>query len=644
MTRFDPSLFVKRLIIARGGARVYDELFHLGVNIIRGEKNAVGKSTIANAIFYALGGEGVTWVDEALLCDSVTIEVAVNGVAITLHREISQSKERPMRFFWGSFETATAGDPTAWQIFPFAARGASQSFSQVLFRAMGIPEVKGDLASRLTMHQLLRLMFADQETPSAEMYRQEPLFSSKDTLDAVGSLLCGVYDDRIYEISSELRAKQTEKDELSGQLTVLWRLLQTTDQIEGLTRLLEQVKEREKDRASLYASIEDLRSGRWDNSDDVKHKRLQALAKQVEEINSQVVSMDRELSNLLFEIDDSAQFLTALNDNNGALSDSSATREALGEIMFGYCPACFNDIAEKVEGVCTLCKSPVEKKMADARMLRIRQELSLQIEESSRLQEKRIKRQGELLLVLPTLRSKQASLALQYNELASSVTSNKDDAISQAYERLGYVSREIEDLQQQVELARSLDALENRKSTLVSEMSRLTDEYQRRVASRDEKQTQAYAEIKEIVAYVLNHDEDNGPVEGKFKSAEPEDIDFSFRNNTVTVGGRRNFSASSMVILKNAFHLALVLASTRKDFFRYPRFALFDDIEDKGMTNPRSHNFQRLLVSLSDSAKVEHQIIFTTSVVDPTLNIPQYTVGEYYTTQSKSLKINSGLN
>ena len=38
MMRFDPSLFVSRLVIEANGRPVYDEGFNQGLNIIRGEK------------------------------------------------------------------------------------------------------------------------------------------------------------------------------------------------------------------------------------------------------------------------------------------------------------------------------------------------------------------------------------------------------------------------------------------------------------------------------------------------------------------------------------------------------------------------------------------------------------------------------
>ena len=112
---------------------------------------------------------------------------------------------------------------------------------------------------------------------------------------------------------------------------------------------------------------------------------------------------------------------------------------------------------------------------------------------------------------------------------------------------------------------------------------------------------------------------------------------FSFSTDDIAVDGKKLFAASSMVLLKNAFHLALVFASTRDPEFRYPRFALFDNIEDKGMEEERSHHFQRLIVESSASAEVEHQIIFTTSKIAPELEVPELTVGRFYKLSAKSL-------
>ena len=69
-----------------------------------------------------------------------------------------------------------------------------------------------------------------------------------------------------------------------------------------------------------------------------------------------------------------------------------------------------------------------------------------------------------------------------------------------------------------------------------------------------------------------------------------------------------------------------------------------DNIEDKGMTEARSQNFQRLIVATANAIDVEHQIIFTTSMIDPSLDRPDLTVGDKYDFNNKSLKIGRSKN
>ena len=77
--------------------------------------------------------------------------------------------------------------------------------------------------------------------------------------------------------------------------------------------------------------------------------------------------------------------------------------------------------------------------------------------------------------------------------------------------------------------------------------------------------------------------------------------------------------------------------------FGYPRFLLCDNIEDKGMTVERSRNFQRNIVALSKAAKIEHQIIFTTSMIDPGLDTAEFTIGPNYVDGRKTLDIKAAL-
>jgi len=117
-------------------------------------------------------------------------------------------------------------------------------------------------------------------------------------------------------------------------------------------------------------------------------------------------------------------------------------------------------------------------------------------------------------------------------------------------------------------------------------------------------------------------------------------VNVDFSTNRISVDGRSTFAASSNVYLKNAFHLALLQASTRRDYMRYARLAIFDNVEDKGMEPERSHNFQLLVREFSDTTEVEHQVIMFTSMIAPELeNVPTLLVGPFYTHDFKTLRI-----
>ena len=87
----------------------------------------------------------------------------------------------------------------SWERFPIRRHAARESFSQVMFRSMLIPEAKSEGAANVTMHQVLRLCYSDQRTPASRLFRFEP-FDTQSIRVAVGDLLCGVSGYEIYEI------------------------------------------------------------------------------------------------------------------------------------------------------------------------------------------------------------------------------------------------------------------------------------------------------------------------------------------------------------------------------------------------------------------------------------------------------------
>src|SRR6202011_4977585 len=116
--RYDPTLIVTRLVVERNGHAVYDEPFHEGVNVIRGE-NSSGKSTILNFIFYGLGGDLADWSEVALLCTRVMLEVQLNGHVATFSRKISNEHGQEMEIFGGDYESARAAPRAEWVRYPY---------------------------------------------------------------------------------------------------------------------------------------------------------------------------------------------------------------------------------------------------------------------------------------------------------------------------------------------------------------------------------------------------------------------------------------------------------------------------------------------------------------------------------------------
>ncbi len=63
-------------------------------------------------------------------------------------------------------------------------------------------------------------------------------------------------------------------------------------------------------------------------------------------------------------------------------------------------------------------------------------------------------------------------------------------------------------------------------------------------------------------------------------------------------------------------------------------------MEDKGMEEDRSRNFQSILIKrLADIGNTDFLVIFATSSIAKELDNQEYTISEYYTEENKSLKI-----
>lgn len=636
MTLRNPSLRLIRLVVTKSGKSAYDEAFHPGVNVIRSEGNSRGKSTIADLIFFSLGGDLTEWKDEAGSCDQTFAEVALNGTVATLRRDIEPGKTQvPMWIYFGSLSDGRANDIEGWSKFSYSRYGDRESFSQILFRALDIPEVPSDDAN-ITMHQILRLMYVDQMTPVSAIFRMEER-DAPNRRQAVGDLVCGVLDDRIYP--SQIRARQLDREyaEVTGQFSGLLRVLRRVDENLDFSDLLSKVKSTEEARTKALEDIERLKSSRYvrETTSVESSPVLNALQTDIDKVSRDIVSGQRDLDQIVLAMEDATLLMADLEKNIQQIGQSKATADALGTLVFTFCPSCLTPtqgLSDKHR--CHLCKADLDEAYERSRYARLRNELEMQLKESRALQQTRASERATLEERLVGMRRIRSLLAEELLDQSRHYLTEADAEIEVLTRSVGYLDRELLDLDRERRLADEVTALAASKQSLNEQLIELRRDIAMWIAAKEQRQSAIYSLISRLTAEILSRD-----LPSDIEPVTQEGVRFHFGDDEVVVNGKLGYSASSRTVIKNAFHLALLFAACADARMKYPKFLLLDNIEDKGMTPARSHNFQQVIAAMSAATDIEHQIIFTTSMAEPSLDVPRYTVGKKYTASEKSLNI-----
>ena len=640
MTRFDPSLIVTRLVGYRNDHIAYDQAFHDGVNVIRGE-NSSGKSTVLNFIFYGLGGDLADWSEMALLCTRVIIEVRLNGATATLSREVSDQHGQPMEIFGGDYGTALRSPRTEWIRYPYRRSANLESFSQALFRLLGIPEVASEVSGNLTAHQILRLLYADQLSPVEDLFRFESRFDPPALRDAVGRLLCGAYDSALYDNDVKIREFTREFDAKSGELRSLFAVLGKTEQGLTLDWVNQQRRSLEGDQKKLQSEIETAERRLFTQATDDKLtlKAQEEAYELVQRLQSEVGSSRQERDALKLAIADSAAFITALEHKLVALNDSSTVAIHIGDVRFGTCPACYAPLDtddRSTMHACHLCKTPFDSEHTRNRIVAMINDAAIQLKQSRLLQERRIVRTVELEKKAEVLEGHWREASERLAALQRLPSSEAREQLRKLHRQSGYLERQIEDLNQKADIVRLIDEITARRGELNEAITRLKSENERLRASQEKRLSLAYTLIADEIRTLLHNDLRR---QDTFETAQS--IQFDFVTNKISVDVHSYFSASSRVILKSSFFLGFFAAATRDPLFRHPRFVMIDTIEDKGMEPDRSYNFQNQILRVSTDARVEHQIIYATAMISPELNDDAFTIGKFSTRDDPTLNIDS---
>jgi uncharacterized Zn finger protein (UPF0148 family) len=626
-----PFLSLRRFRITKGGKAVYDQQFHNGINIIHGE-NGSGKSTVADAMFYALGGHFEGWKTEAAHCDEVQAEIETLGGVMTLRRPIG-AVQGPISVYFGPMAVAENSGLDGWSAYPLKRSDSKDSFSQIMFRSIGIPEAQSDGASNVTMHQLLRLLYSDQRTPAAFLFRYES-FDTREIREAVGDLICGIAG---YEqLENELRLRELRKDaaDRRRRLGSLLQALTSSDAILTLASIDSNISDLNAEYALVKAQISSAEREIAAPEISAFMKQRADAAGKVRRLHQKVSTTEDKIKRDQLDKRELIDFIAYLEELLGKAEKADAVAEVVGGIEFSHCPACLNALMPtKGEHLCVVCGNAIDPEREKSRYLQIRLDLALQLKESKQLLSERDKEIDNDEAAAREARRLYREASSEYSVRFELAATPLESYVAERYQRLGQIDREISRYEELRAIASELDDLRAALAVVDRDIETLEARQKALEASSRKRRSQALTAVSDSAVLMLKADL---PRQKEFQLAK--NVVLNFGDNSILVDGQLNFAESSNVVAKNSAVFALLLAALGDDQFFHPRFLLLDNIEDKGMEEERSHNFQRKIVEMSKASKVEHQIIFTTSKLAPELNKKEFVVGDRYTNTNRTLK------
>lgn len=634
MTLLKPTLRVNRLVVFRDTRVAFEADFHPGVNILRGQ-NSSGKTTVLDLLAYSLGAEFIPWKPPADLCTETMVEALLNGRAVTLRRRISASPMNSLQIYWGPIDEALKAGIHEWEEYPFRRSTSKISFTQALLLALEMPEAQGDGASNLTMHQFLRVLYADQPSLHSPIFRVDA-FDNALTRETVGGYLCGVYNDHLYLAQLEKRDMEKALGRLESELRSIYSVLGKSGRGADIEWIAQRIRGAESEKAGLEMELSRLKTERTTRvsgrrQGDATHELRRALSAAKEKLAGAVT----RLAALEFEIEDSGKFIRELETRLKNLDESKATRRYFGSVVFAFCPSCLSELEPQDDvSHCSLCKKPYKDQAADAQILRMQNELSIQKRESQRLMAERENEMKALRLELPTLRSRLKSLEEEYARVSAVWSSDLEMAVESTARRIGEIDQEIKNLYELQKLAAAIADLQKERESLAARLAAIEVRIDFMIHEQEVRKAQITEAITGALSRLLR---DDLPRQKEF--SEARNVTFNFSDNTVSVNGSTQFSESSTVVLRHLFHLALLAASTQFEFMRMPRFLMLDGIEDGGMELERSHHLQKIIVNECTKFECDFQLIFATSQIAPALDVEQFVVGRSFTKDEKSLAI-----
>ena len=453
--------------------------------------------------------------------------------------------------------------------------------------------------------------------------------------EAVGDLICGISGYELYELGLEIRNKEKAFSKIDAKLSSFLGALKLENALATPASINAKIQELTTEKARLHAEIRDV--DRYIDTGEVgdflteRKTARTRLSKQRDAISA----LEGDISEAEFELREIAQFQNFLEEQTAKLAAAQLSLDVVGAIAFSHCPACGKEIvAQDVEGQCHVCKEDLDPDIEKARYNQIRLDLEIQSRETNQLLSQKSGSLTEKLSEIRKKRSEHKRDLTQYQVKYSGPNGPREAFLAARTNRIGHIDAEEAYLLSNLQVAEEIEALSAEKATLQAELDTKNARAAALRTAAGKRRMVALSSVSRIAAAILRSDL---PRQDEFIAAQ--DVSVNFKNDANSVDGTYNFAESSNVFLKNATIFALFLAAMKDDTFYHPRFLLFDNIEDTGMQEERSHLFQKLIVEYATAFEAPFQIIFTTSMMNPALELQDYVVGPAYTHENRSLDL-----
>ncbi|MFW2147013.1 hypothetical protein ACK2M2_02610 [Acinetobacter sp. TY1] len=630
MKMLKPTLQVNKIIITKENKVAYSAEFHTGLNIITGQ-NSSGKTTILDCIAYTLGMEEIKLKNEALSCDFCYLEISINGQTLCLKREISEHSRRPISILYDELKTVDQ-ETSEWLTFPIN-RSEKISYSQIMFNLMDSSEKNLDASSNLTMHQILRSIYA------AQKYLHFPILTPSTHDDAlirktIGEYLLGFYNNDLYIMQIQHKEKVKNKEKLKTESNFLKNIFKKSyfpfNNKQSAEKHLDKLKiEKIKINQELNNTKRTPKKLERDNL-----KQIESLNKTINSLYLTKQSLEIQKNQLYLNSLDSQIFINEIIDRLERLEESKFV-QSFSHVSFEFCPSCLSKLENNSSKTCNLCKCDNENTDEyTSPLLRMKNELLIQLEESKKIELLRNDKINVIKIQIIKTSDEIRTFSTQVNNLSEHWSDTEKANLTSLSFKLGKIDTEISEINKLIPIYDELEDLNNRIIILGSEITQLESE----ITNLEESNYQNRLKTLQLLELnLINLLKLDLPRESEF--IDPQHISISFTDNQIYVNNKNKFSESSTVILRHLFHLALLKTADNIPNMRFPRLLILDGIDDGGLEPERIINLQKIILSELNTLKNSYQVILATSIDNLSEAMHPYIYTRKLTTSDKSIRI-----